>query len=263
MSIFDQFEQNLPGDSHVRKVQLDKDEYELFPAEEEIFDRDQRSFWWFYLVIVFVFLILSSQLLNLQITHGNFNRFLAEGNRIRTRFIPAPRGIVFDNTGKALVQNDASFALQLYPIDLPRAADEKQKFYENLSTVTQIPVSEIKDKVNQKGLTSSSAVILKENIDRDTALLLETKIIDLPGVVMAVEPIRHYSDIPGLSFVLGYTGKVTDQDIKNNRDATLGLNQEIGKDGLEKVYQDYLKGQDGITEIEVDSRGRSQRMLTS
>ena len=262
MSIFDRYDHFLPGDGRRRTVQLDKDEYELFPDEEEIFERPARSFWLFYLATLIVFMALISQLLNLQITHGSFNRFLAEGNRIRARSIQAPRGIIYDNTGKPFVQNDASFALQLYPADLPRAA-ARESFYQNLSLVTQIPVEEIKGKVTQKGISATAPVILRENIDRDTALLLQTKIVDLPGVAIAVEPVRHYVDIPGLPLVLGYTGKVTDSDLKNNKDGSLVLSQEIGKDGLEKVYQTDLKGHDGINEIEVDSHGQAQRLLTS
>ncbi len=263
MSIFDQFDQNLPGDNQARKIELDKDEYELFSAGEEIFDREPKNFTWLYLATLLVFLSLTTQLLNLQITHGSFNRYLAEGNRIRTRTVPAPRGIIYDNTGKPLVLNNASFSLKIYPVDLPRTAPERQAFYNNLSQITQISADEIKTKVDEKGAYSTFPVILKENIDRDTALLLETKIIDLPGVVMSVDPIRNYSLIAGLAPILGYTGKVTDTDLQANRDPSLSLDESIGKDGLEKVYQTYLKGHDGINEIEVDSRGRAQRILTS
>jgi penicillin-binding protein 2 len=263
MSIFDKYDQNLPGDNYARRVKLDQDEYELFPAEEEIFTRQERSFTVFYVAILIVFFVLSYRLLNLQITHGSFNKFLAEGNRIRTRSVPAPRGIIYDNTGKALVINNGSFSLQVYPVDLPRAGVDRQNFYNNLAEISQIPVDEIKSKVEQKGAYSANAVILRENLERDTALLMQTKIIDLPGVVMAAEPVRQYGDTPGLSPVLGYIGKVTEADLKNNRDISINLNQEIGKDGLEKIYQQYLKGRDGINEIEVDSRGRAQRMLMS
>lgn len=263
MSIFDRFDQNLPGDRHSRSVILDKDEYELFPAEEELFAREQKSFWWLYLCTLFVFASLISQLLNLQIKHGSFNRNLAEGNRIRSREILAPRGIIYDNTAKPLVLNDASFVLKLYPVDLPRVNSEREVYLDNLSKITQIPVEEIKNKIKEKGSYSTFPVILKENMDRDSALLLETKIIDLPGIVMSKEPIRRYAEIPGLAPVLGYIGKVTEADLKNSTDSSLAMNHEVGKDGLEKVYQQYLRGRDGVNEIEVDSRGRAQRALAT
>jgi len=262
MSIFDAFDKNLPGDHHQRRVQLDKDEYELFPAEEEIFEKTSRNFNPLYVCLCLIFVGLSAQLLNLQITHGSFNRFLAEGNRIRTREVAAPRGIIYDQKMKALVSNDASFVLQVYPLDIPRTKADRQKYFDDLSLITQIPTSELSQKIDEKKF-SSAPVILKENMDRDSALLLETKINNFPGVVMAKVPVRKYESIAGLSPVLGYIGKVSDAEIKSNTDENLRLNQNIGKDGLEKVYQSYLKGRDGVNEIEVDSRGKAQRMLTT
>lgn len=263
MSIFDKFDQNLPGDNHTRHIELDQDEYELFPAGEEIFERAPRSFHTFYGAIILVFMALSAELLNLQITHGDFNRVLADGNRIRTRQIPAPRGIIYDSTGKPLVENNASFNLEIYPLDLPRVQSERQNYFENISQLTQIPVSEIQTKVQEKGLSSAAPVILRENMDRDAALLLETKIVDLPGIVVASDPVRHYVTIEGLAPVLGYIGKVTDAELANSTDPSLTMSQEIGKDGLEKVYQQYLKGVDGTNEIEVNSSGKAQRELTT
>lgn len=263
MSVFDNFDKNLPGDNHARSVFLDKDEYELFPAEEEIFTREAKSFWFFYVATAVVFIALIVQLLNLQITHGAFNRILAEGNRIRNRAIAAPRGVIYDSTGKALVANDGSFSLQLYPVDLPRNTNEREIYYANLSSITLVSVDEIKGKVKDIGLYSASPVILKENIERDEALLMETKIINFPGVVMSKKPVRRYSEIPGLAPVLGYIGKATQNDIKNNPSLAQTVNQETGKDGLEKIYQNYLVGKDGASEIEVNSSGKTQRSLTT
>lgn len=260
MSIFDAFDKNLPGDRNTRKVVLDADEYEQF-SQEEVLTRQPQSLWVFYATILLVFLGLTAQLLNLQITHGSFNLLLAESNRVRDRESLAPRGIIYDQKGKALVVNDVAFVLQLFPVDLPRESGEREKFYANLSTITQIPIQELKDKVKEKGMSADPAV-LKENIDRDTALLLETKIINLPGVVMAKQPIRHYIETAGLAPVIGYVGKLTDEEFKNNRDPSLKMNHDIGKSGLEKVYQNDLKGTNGTNKIEVDSQGRAQRILT-
>jgi penicillin-binding protein 2 len=263
MSIFDQFDKNLSGDKNSRRVMLDKDEYELFPAEEEIFLRSQKSFWGFYLVVAGIFLLFFVQLLNLQITHGSFNRLLADGNRLRTRLVPAPRGLIYDSTGKVLALDNASFNLQLYPVDLPSTVVARQNFYNTLSNIVKIPADQIKDQVDQKGLRSASPVVLKENIDRDTALILETQLVNLPAVEVAAEPVRQYSPIVGMAPVLGYIGKVTATDLKNNQDQNLSLDQLIGKDGLEKFYEQYLKGQNGVNEIEVDAQGRQQRALTT
>lgn len=262
MSIFDLFDHNLPGDRQARRVVLDGEEYEQFPSKE-VLAREPKSFWGFYLAVLIVFFALVSQLLNLQISHGTFNRLLAEGNRVRAREILAPRGIIYDQHGQSLVANEASFVLQLYPVDLPRNQNDRESFYENLSAITQISVNEIKDKIKEKNLSATDPVVLKENIDRDTALLLGTKIINLPGVVMATNPVRHYQDIAGLSQVIGYIGKVTDAELKADRNNNLRMNQETGKDGLEKTYDQFLQGKNGVNEVEVDAHGQAQRSLSN
>lgn len=264
MSIFDAFDKNLPGDRSVRKVVLDAEMYSEYGqfSKEEVLARQPQSFWFFYATILLIFLGLIAQLLNLQITHGSFNLLLAEGNRVRDRESLAPRGIIYDQKGEALVTNDVAFVLQLFPVDLPRNLAEREEFFKNLNEITQIPVSELKNKVKEKGL-SAEPIILKENIDRDTALLLETKIINFPGVVLAKKPIRRYVEIDGLAPVVGYIGKITEGEFKVNRDAALRMNHDIGKAGLEKVYQDELKGKNGTNKIEVDSQGRAQRILAN
>ena len=261
MSIFDQFDERfLQGDRRHRKVKTEQEDYE--PAEKEQLDlKPKRPIWIFWALTLIILGILIAQLLNLQISQGSFNRFLAEGNRIRSRGIPAPRGLIYDSKGNLLVNNDASFSLEIYPLDLPKQEKERQQFYDNLSAITTISSDEIKNAIKEKGFNRADPIILKENIDRDIAMLLEVKTNNMPGVVISKNPIRNYSLLTGLSQIIGYVGQVTDEEIKTN--PNLKMNQVIGKEGLEKTYQEYLKGQDGISQIEVDSRGRAQRVLSN
>lgn len=263
MSIFDNYsDKNLPGDKAIRKVKNLSLEHEYQNDDDTDADSNNRpNFWPLYTVAVIVAFVLIAQLLKLQITQGSFNRTLAEGNRIRNRDILAPRGIIYDSKGIPLVNNDASFCLVIYPQDLPKKEAELKNFFENVSEIIQTPADEIKNIVKEKGLNRADPIILKENIDRDTALLLEVKTVNTPGLVVEKRPIRNYINSAGLSAVLGYVGKVTENEMKNN--PALKLSEPIGKDGLEKIYQDYLQGENGITEIEVDAHGRTQRIVSN
>jgi len=262
MSIFDQYEKFLPGDGRQRKLKSFGSEYQYLPSDvNEIESKPQKVFWPFYALCGLVFIILILQLLNLQISQGSFNRVLAEGNRIRIRQVTAPRGLIYDSNGKSLVINEASYCMEIYPLDLPKTEKERDGYYEKISQIIQIPTEEIKKEVKNKGFNQADPVVLKENMDRDTALLLEVKTINLPGVVIEKKPIRNYSMISGLSQILGYVGKVSDAELKDN--TKYQMNELIGKDGLEKTYQDYLKGSDGINEIEVDAQGHAQRLLSN
>lgn len=262
MSIFDQYTNLLPGDNKKRQLKFEYSEYQYFNSDEkDINDKIQRSYLPFYFIAIIVLGLLVAQLLNLQISQGSFNRILAEGNRVRQRQITAPRGIIYDSKNTSLVNNDASYCLEIYPLDLPRNEKDRFDFITKLSAATQISVIDIENMIKQKGINRADPIILKENIDRDTALLLEVKIVNLPGVVVKKRPVRNYQPIQGLSQIIGYVGKVTEAELKNN--PSYQMNELIGKDGIEKTYQYYLKGKDGINEIEVDSRGQGQRLLSS
>jgi len=260
MSVFDQFDKNLPGDRKMRKVKAQFENFE-YEQSEEIETKPQRAYWIFYVLALIIMGVLLAQLLHLQITLGAFNRTLAQGNRLRDRTIPAPRGVIYSSNGTALVTNDASFSLEIYPLDLPKKGADRDAFYKNLSTVIQIPQEEIKNKVEGQGSSQAAPVVLKENIDRDSALLLETKITNSPGVVIGINPVRDYKQITGLSQIIGYVGKVTEAELKNN--PQFQMNETVGKDGLEKTYEEYLKGKDGSDLIEVDSHGRAQRTISN
>jgi penicillin-binding protein 2 len=265
MSIFDLFDDsNLPGDKSQRHLREGATEYEHFKQDAEggeIFKKESGPLWVAYVICLVVFGILIGQLLNLQVTQGNSNRVLAEGNRIRAREINPPRGLILDSNKKVLAKNSATFSLEIYPLDLPKNKADRTAIYETLAGVAQIPVADIESAIAKKGLLTYDPVILKENLDRDTALILKVKTADLAGVGIAADPVRQYENIPGLAGLLGYVGKVSDRDLKNN--PNYKSSYEIGKDGLESFYEKYLRGVPGVSQIEVDSKGRQQRELAS
>lgn len=263
MSIFNLFE-NIPlkGDKSKRFLKSDVLEYEHFKQDdvgEKIFEIKRGILWVPYLVCLITLGILVGQLVRLQITEGSFHRILAEGNRVRVREIKAPRGLIYDSKGVVLAKNQPSFNLEIYPLDLPRNAEERNEIFKKLSTIAQISEVDISEKVLKKGFSTYDPVILKENIDRETALILEVRTANLSGVAVAKIPVREYNNIEGLGPILGYVGKMTNEDLQKN--PLYKTFYDIGKDGLEFNYEKYLKGIPGISEIEVDSHGRQQRQL--
>jgi len=261
MSIFNLYDdQPLEGDKNHRKLKINVLEYEIFRKDapgEEIFKRIPKNFWIPYLVCLLVLGLLLGQLLRLQISQGTFNRLLAEGNRIRSREMAAPRGLIYDARGEVLAKNKPSFDLTLYPLDLPQNRQEREDFFEKLAGVLEISAKDIEDKVNERGVSSYDPIILKENMDRETAMVLEVRTINIPGVVIAKRPIREYTDYQGLGQVLGFVGKMSGRDLEQNPGYKPFY--EIGKEGLELSYEKYLRGTPGVLEVEIDSRGREQR----
>lgn len=265
MSIFDLYDDKaLAGDKTHRQIRDDVLEYEHFKDDArgaEIFEAPAKTLWLPYLFCLVILAVLLGQLLKLQISQGSFNRLLAEGNRVRSREIAAPRGLIYDKNGQILASNQATYDLEIYPLDLPRDLNERKEILKRLAEIAQMAEKEIEQRVAQKGYSTYDPIVLRENIDRETALILKAKTVNLAGVVVSKRPIREYLGVDGLGGILGFVGKMTDNDLQERPDYKPFYT--LGKDGLELSYESFLKGIQGVMEVEVDSRGRQQRQLSA
>lgn len=264
MSIFDIFDKVLPGDQEVRHIKNGLDEYQ-HPSEGDVRDilvepEEVRKFPILYLILAFGIIVLLIKLASLQIFHGQQYQVMAEGNRIRSKVISAPRGLFIDRKGEQLVKNTPSFDLVIYSADLPRDKIERQKIYQKVKDETGLTIEEITKVIEEKGLFSTEAILLKEKLDRDTAMVWQVKFVNTPGVAVQPEISREYPEQKlGLAQVLGYIGKINPEETKAH--PSWRLADKIGKAGLEMTYQEKLKGIDGAEEVEVDSQGHLQRVL--
>ncbi|MFA4996028.1 MAG: penicillin-binding protein 2 [Patescibacteria group bacterium] len=210
-------------------------------------------------LLLLFFCILGARLFFLQVVKGESNQKLAEGNRVRPRVIESTRGIITDKDGVWLARNEPNFALAVYPSDLPKTKPEREAVYDKLSEISGETAQEIKSSSEENGLLSLDMVTIKDNVSHDDALILEKKIADLPGVIVAKKASREYTILPGLAHILGYTGKISPEDIENNPDYF--LSDRVGKTGLEYEYEEYLRGKHGVEQIEVNSKGSIVRVL--
>lgn len=252
--------------SGIKKFETNNEENEETQSSSEPMEteKDIRTFPLFKGVVWVFLFILFVRLLNLQVTQGAENQFLAEGNRIRARRIIAPRGIIYDQRGTIVVKNIASFSLSIFPSDLPKDKEERKNIYDNLRKITASDekIFEEFEKIENKELVSKEEIVLKEGISREEAILFESQILDFPGVAVTKRPIRDYQREVDLGQVLGYIGKISKDELEKEQ-TDYYLNSEIGKEGIEKTYERYLKGQNGEERIEVDSRGYFQRRLAT
>jgi penicillin-binding protein 2 len=104
--------------------------------------------------------------------------------------------------------------------------------------------------------------LIQENLPYQKALLLEVEAAKLPGVVLEISSRREYLGGEELSHLLGYTGKISPEELKEKPEYFL-FNDYIGKAGLEASYENILKGQDGKKQIEIDSLGREKKVIKS
>jgi penicillin-binding protein 2 len=221
----------------------------------------ERSFRLLYAAFILVVIILAVRLINLQVTNGQVFQVLAKGNSIEARILPPPRGQIIDANGITLTKNNPIYTLNLYPAQLPKDKGDREVIYKKIEETTGIKTTDIIAEVDKHGLRSLAPINLKSNLDRDTALLWRTNLGFILGLSVDEEPVRSYNSEAGLGHLLGYVGKVTDQELKNRPD--LSLTAQIGKTGLEESYDHQLQGREGKEQLEVDSKGQIQRVVSA
>ncbi|MEX1051898.1 MAG: penicillin-binding protein 2 [Patescibacteria group bacterium] len=217
----------------------------------------KRDFTIFKLAAVLAVGILAFRLVLLQITQGQENFLLAEGNRLKTTPVLSARGLLYDRNGVALVQNVPSFSLVLRPSELPRSGADRQAAIARIANQLGLPEEELKKTVDEN--RNRESVILKDGLSREEALVSELKLEGVSGVELATTPVRNYAAIASLSHTVGYVGKVTADELEQRREL-LPISY-IGKTGVEKNYDRILQGIPGVETLEVDSAGRVIRSI--
>lgn len=224
---------------------------------------------WFGGVIVVGFLIIFLRVFYLQGIKGNVYRGQAEGNRLRLASIPSERGIIYDRYNKELVRNIPSFTLALIPQDLPQAPVEREAVLTKVAGISGLKKDDLVALLNKYGSYGLESLVVKENLDYETALTLYIQNADLPGVAVESGTKRQYlytvpgssSSTPSLSHVLGYVGKLTDDELTALHPQGYLLSDQIGRTALEKQYETELRGIYGQKKIEVNAMGKEQTVL--
>lgn len=213
-------------------------------------------------LVILMFGILTIQLVNLQVIQGHEYQRRAEINALREEPAPAARGLIYDRNGRPLVQNSARFSAAIVPGDLPDRGETA--VYRLLSDVINMPVDEIEKKVAQgiEGQGLYSPAVIKEDLDRDTALVLSELEPHAPGLKLIVEPARHYLTGSLLSHVLGYVGPISSEEYAELKQQGYLYQDFIGKTGVEYTYESFLRGQPGKKLIEVDAAGRELNLIS-
>jgi len=216
---------------------------------------------WFVGAVCLVGVVLVGQLFQLQIVQGARNQALADGNRIRQTVMRAPRGAVYDRDNRLLARNVANFDLVAVPARLPTKAPERAVVYTLLASILKQTPEELQKMIEKDGRLSPATVLVKGDVDRDTALQLDERRSDMPGISLDTNPVREYLDNGLLAHFLGYTGRVSPEDLKSH--PTYQQTDFVGKLALERAYEADLRGTDGAEQSEVDATGKPIKVLAS
>lgn len=214
----------------------------------------------FKLLLLVVISIFSVRLFYLQVWQGENLLAQAEGNRIRIKVIPAPRGVIYDNQDKLLVKNEPAFTLEIVPADILKS--DSNAILETIANYLKIDSAEFKKKLEESPAYTYQPLVLYDDLSYEQALDLKILVSTWPGIDITVRGGRHYQFPEETAHLLGYMGKINEQELALVATGAYQLNDYLGRTGLELMYEDLLKGTDGKREIEVDALGKEQNIIS-
>lgn len=203
-------------------------------------------------------MILFGRMYYLQIFEGSHYHLLAEGNRIFSRPLVPLRGQIYDRNGCVLVENETSFRLLLL-VDRKKDIESTLTALEEVISLSAEEKEEILKKVGKKH--SIDAIVLKDGLTWEEVSAIELHAADLPGISLEVGARRHYPLLSEGAHVLGYVASPSEKEEEEEPILAIpGL--KTGKVGLEKYFDQRLRGTPGYRTFEVNARRKIVRDLS-
>jgi penicillin-binding protein 2 len=202
-------------------------------------------------IVILIFGIFVFRLWHLQIIKGNEYRKIVERNRLRVIDIPAPRGIIFDRNYEALVRNIPSFDISVVKEDIPK----DPVTLSTLSKLIGLTIDDIRSRLANASAIPFKPIKLKKNVSFEEVAKVEARKIDFPGLQVDVVEGREYVYGHSASHVLGYLGRPSPEQLITSEYQGVPPESFIGQFGVEKVYDNILRGSAGKKIIEVDAMG--------
>lgn len=207
-------------------------------------------------VAVALFAVLFFRLWNLQVLSGDEYLAEAKNNRTREFKVIAPRGDILDRDGNVLVDNRTSLALQVNTAKLPEDPASERAELARLGELAHMSLRKVRRTIAESEEVAAGApVTLRQDVGYDLVAYLEENQEEFPGVAVQRVFVRHYPNGSLAAHVLGNVGEVTEEELKEPRYRALEPGDEIGQAGAEYAYDEFLRGDPGLTRIQVNALG--------
>jgi penicillin-binding protein 2 len=213
----------------------------------------------FAIVVAAVFVVLSARLWYLQVLTGN--EYTLDAKAVHTRVIkdPAQRGVIYDRDGEVLANNVPGLNVTVVPNEIyQRYGEASREKVKELAEILEADTEAVLDSYdaafelgNQYG-----PMLVKENADRDDVTYVSERTAEFPGVTVNDDYIRNYPKGELAAHTLGYTGAITQEELKQETFKDLSNDSVVGKSGVELSYEEVLRGKAGEQVYNVDALGR-------
>ncbi|MFA5857981.1 MAG: penicillin-binding protein 2 [Elusimicrobiota bacterium] len=209
-----------------------------------------------YFVALLIF-ILTFKLFDLQVVQGNKLLKISEQNRTRVYFETAPRGNIYDRSHLCVADNVSTYVVYFSPEGMTKQGIDDT--LDTLEEILKIKISRSKLKIYSK---SKPAVIrIIDGISRQQMFWLEENKYRLPGINLGMEFKRLYPYGSTACHMIGYLGEINRSEFASPQYAGYRVGSFIGKSGVERIYEPYIRGEDGGVQIEIDAKGNQLRVI--
>jgi len=205
--------------------------------------------------------LLAGRMAYISVAENERYKLLSESNRVNLTLVPPRRGWLIDRNGKPIANNKTDFRVDIIP---DRLRDRK-KTVATLAELLSLGQEDL-DRINRELEQASSfqPVQVATGLDWEEYAAVSVRLPDLPGVSPRQGFSRNYPSGPAIGHLVGYVGIASAEDYKAKPDPILITpGYKIGKDGLEKIFEDHLQGEPGAKRVEVTARGKIVRELNT
>ncbi len=209
------------------------------------------------LIIEGLFLILFCRLIFMQIIAGNYFYSLSKKNCIRVIPSAGARGRILDHNKNIIVDSHLSYNISVLAQEFRR---NKDTLYKLASLLDRKP-SEINKIIRKDFISSFTPIAIDRDTSRGKAILIEENKFQLPGVIVQLVPKRNYPYGGLASHVIGYLSQIDSWRLTRLKDYGYKLKDTVGVTGVEEMFDSPLRAQDGGMQIQVDHKGRLNKVI--
>ena len=205
--------------------------------------------------------LLAGRMAYISVAENERYKLLSESNRVNLTLVPPRRGWLIDRNGKPIANNKTDFRVDIIPDRLR----DREKTVATLAELLSLDQEEL-ERINRELEQASSfqPVQVATGLDWEEYAAVSVRLPDLPGVSPRQGFSRNYPSGPAIGHLVGYVGIASAEDYKAKPDPILITpGYKIGKDGLEKIFEDHLQGEPGAKRVEVTARGKIVRELNT
>ena len=213
-------------------------------------------------VALAAFAVIFFRLWYLQVLSGDKYVAEAQDNQLREIKVQAPRGEIVDRHGRPLVRNRVGLAVKITPDRLSEDANERRDLYRRLARLLGMRSAAIERRVDEQlEELPFSAATVKQDVPRKVTMFIAERQEDFRGVTVEPVFLREYPHAEVGSHLFGYVGEVSAEELDDPSYTNVAMGDRVGKAGVELAYDQFLRGRNGATRVQVDALGNLKKYL--